>query len=296
MRHVDRLHPGATGQARKKVNQIPQKAWTMNVETINIRFQSQGSLIRGRFFSVEGATPFATLLMVPGFPGNPNDVLGLGTLLVERGIQLCFFNPRGLYHSDGEFTHANTLEDIGAAWQWIQQPHGSGQFQIDPTTLVLGGYSYGGGMAMAYAAQNPNVSRLISIAGNDHGEFARELQRNEAFAEFIHNMMLGLQAPQGPVRFDVGATLQELIDSPDVYGLREIARKLVDRSILLVGGWEDEQVTIEQYLLPLYRTLKCSCTSKVTFQVYHCDHEFDCVRHQLVADIDGWLHQDAGCK
>lgn len=30
---------------------------------------------------------------------------------------------------------------------------------------------------MAYAVQDPSVRRVTSIAGNDHGEFIRELQR-----------------------------------------------------------------------------------------------------------------------
>lgn len=84
----------------------------------------------------------------------------------------------------------------------------------------------------------------------------------------------------------------ELVGHQDVYGLRENAANLADRSILLIGGWEDEQVTIDQFLLPLYRALKGSGAAKVTFLVYHTDHDFSNVRQRLASDIAGWLLRD----
>ncbi|MFO7707797.1 MAG: alpha/beta fold hydrolase, partial [Desulfobacterales bacterium] len=77
--------------------------------------------------------------------------------------------------------------------QWTISPE-----YADTTRLVLGGHSYGGGMAMAYAARDSSVRRVISIAGNDHGEFIREFQRNAAFAELVRSMLLSTRGPEGP--------------------------------------------------------------------------------------------------
>lgn len=74
------------------------------------------------------------------------------------------------------------------------------------------------------------------------------------------------------------ADLRELAEHQDVYGLRENARNLADRSILMIGGWEDEQATVDQYLLPLYRALKRASAADVTFLVYHDNHGFSKVR------------------
>lgn len=197
----------------------------------------------------------------PGWPGDPNDVLGLGARLAEQGINVCTFNPRGLQQSEGIHSHANTLQDIGSALQWLRQADVQRRFGVDATRLVLGGHCYGGGMVMAYAARDPSVRQVISIAGNDHEEFARELNRNAVFAEGIHRWMLSTRRPEGPAQFDFDAGLKELIDRQDVYGLRENAANLADRSILLLGGWEDEQVTIDQFLLPLLPSTKgCRCS------------------------------------
>jgi dipeptidyl aminopeptidase/acylaminoacyl peptidase len=262
------------------------------VEPVSVEIMSEGACVRGRFFSAVEMTPAPTLLLVPGWPGNPDDVLGLGALLAQKGVNICMFNPRGLHNSEGIASHANTLQDIAAAWHWLQQADVQRRFRVDTTRLVLGGHSYGGGMAMAYAAQDSSVRRVISIAGNDHGEFARELQRNSTFTEGIRRMLLSTRIPNGPARFDVEAGLKELVENQGIYGLRENAANLSDRSILLLGGWEDEQVTIDQFMLPLYRALRSAGAARVTFLVYHTDHDFINVRHQLASDISNWILRD----
>jgi pimeloyl-ACP methyl ester carboxylesterase len=260
------------------------------MEPVSIEFINEGACVRGRFFAAIETDEPNTLLLVPGW--GPDDDLELGTLLAEKGINFCSFNPRGVHPSDGIHTHTGTLQDIGTALQWLRQADVQKRFKVDMTRLVLGGYSYGGGMAMAYAARDPSVRRVISIAGNDHGEFARELQWNPWFADGFRRWLWSTRAPEGWARFDMEANLQELFDHPDIFGLRENAEKLADRSILIFGGWEDTGPTIDQYLLPLYRTLKSAGAEKVTFIVYHTDHSFSNVRQRLASDIADWILRD----
>ena len=263
------------------------------VGPVRVEFLSGDARVQGRFFPATSAEPLTTLLLVPGFPGTPDDVLDLGKLLAAQGVNVLMFNPQGLHGSEGAFSHANTLEDIGAALCWLGRPESQERFQVDAETLVLGGYSDGGGLALAYAATHSRVRRVISIAGNDLAEFIREFQRNEQFANVIRQELLAARAPNGPARFeDLEADLQELGDHQNVYGSRENAAKLADRSILLIGGWEDVGATIDQYLLPLYRALKSAGAEDVTFLVYHDDHGFGTVRAQMASDIRDWLVQD----
>jgi uncharacterized protein len=266
------------------------------VESVSVQFMSDGACVRGRFFpAAVRQTASPALLLFPGWPGEADDVLGLGAPLAERGIDVCMFNFRGLQQSEGTYTHANALQDVGNALQWLRQPDVQRRLGLDAAEVVLGGHCGGGGMATAYAAQDPSVRRVISIAGNDHGEFIRELQRNPAMAEQFRRYLLSTRVPQGLARFDYDAGDKELIDHQDVYGLRENAARLADRSILLLGGWEDQQVTIDQFLLPLYRALRQAGAAEVTFLVYHTDHDFTNVRQRLASDIADWLLRDRSC-
>lgn len=257
-----------------------------------VEFISGGARVRGRFFPSTGRPSPSTLLYVPGWPGRPSDEPGRGALLAAQGVNVCVFNPRGLHQSEGVNSFANTLQDIGIAWRWLGQPDVQRRLGVYPTRLSLGGHSYGGGMALVYAARDPSVRCVVSIAGTDHGVLAREMVRDPAYAEGIRALLSSSRSPDGPARFDLETTLEELVRHQDVYGLRENAARLADRSILLVGGWEDEQVTIDQFLLPLYRALKRAGAANVTFLTYHADHSFDTVSQRMAADIAHWLLDD----
>ncbi|MFH1681148.1 MAG: alpha/beta fold hydrolase [Candidatus Eisenbacteria bacterium] len=263
---------------------------SQGAQAVPVEFLSEGSFVRGRFFPSVEENAIGTLLLVPGWPGNPQDVLGLGGLLAELDMNVLMFNPRGMHLSEGTFSFANALEDIGAALEWLRQSDTQERFSVDTTKIVLGGYSFGGGMAMACAATEPGVRRVISIAGNDHGVFVRKVQGDPQYDEAIRQMLTGARAPDGPARFDdVDLVLQELAEHQDVYGLQENASRLADRSILLMGGWDDLQVSMEDVLLPFYRALKEAGASDVTFLAYHDDHGFGSAREELATDIQRWL-------
>lgn len=142
---------------------------------------------------------------------------------------------------------------------------------------------------MAFAAAEADVLRIISIAGNDLGWLIRKMQADSQYSEAMCQMLRSTRAPDGPVRFDLEAGLRELAEHQDIFGLRENSSRLADRAILLVGGWDDSQVTVEDVLLPLYRSLKGAGAVDVTFFAYQDDHAFQKVREKLANDIEDWL-------
>jgi fermentation-respiration switch protein FrsA (DUF1100 family) len=146
-------------------------------------------------------------------------------------------------------------------------------------------------MALAYAATDSSVRRVFSIAGTDHGQFIRQYQSDPEYAATLHSLLAESAAPRGPIRFDVDRTLRELADGQATYGLLENVERLADRKILLVGGWDDENVTVDRTLLPLYRALRRAGDQDVTFDVYGADHSFANVRADLHEDLLTWIRR-----
>jgi dienelactone hydrolase len=256
------------------------------------RIDSHGSAMVATVWQ-PAAAPSATVLLIPGWGGGPSDALGIGRALADAGMAVVVLSPRGWHDSEGTATFAHALEDIGAALAWVRVPANAGRYGLTPGSLVLGGYSWGGGMALAYAARDPSVKRVFSAAGTDHGQFIRQYRADSAFAAMVDELLASSAAPAGPIRFDVAFTMQELAEGQAVYGLIENAAKLADRSILLFGGWEDENVTVDHSLLPLYRALRAAGAGDVTFKVYHTDHSFGGVRADLHADLIRWIERSA---
>jgi len=137
-----------------------------------------GIQLNGKFYISEGSGTFPTVILLQGFPGNETDVLGIGMKLSEVGYNALTFNYSGTHHSEGEFNFDNSQKDVEAAFNFINHPENITKFKIDTTRIILGGYSFGGGMALTYAANHPEVKEVFSIAGNDHGAAMIEYQLN----------------------------------------------------------------------------------------------------------------------
>jgi hypothetical protein len=60
---------------------FPASAAAQHYQTTQVEIPSGNLLLRGQVFAAEAAGQRPTVLLIPGWPGNPNDVLGLGALL-----------------------------------------------------------------------------------------------------------------------------------------------------------------------------------------------------------------------
>lgn len=255
----------------------------------DITFLSQGHRLQGKFFHGATATVGVSLVLLHGFPGNPQDPLGLGQKLMNAGFNVLTFNYSGTHQSEGEFSLENTLMDIEAAYAYLHQTDILEKYHVDTTGIVLGGYSYGGGMSLTYAARHPEIVRVFSIAGTDHGEFAREYVRNREMARQIDTMFARARRPHGPVSFSDKEPLRKLAENPAPFDLRVNTPQLVTRDILLIGGWDDFSVTIDNHLLPLYRALKKAGATKIRFVTLQTDHSFRNVREELASELVRWI-------
>jgi len=272
---------------------LPAAAQEPSSEPVQIL--SDGAALQARFYRAECDAMCPTLLLIPGFPGSERpDVLGLGERLSADGLHVLVVNPRGLHQSEGMMSFFHTLDDIGAAFDWLHDDAVIQRFGVDTTAVVLGGHSFGGGTTMAYAARDPRVRAIVSVGGTDHGVLIRKYQRDAAFRERVRRLVQSALAPEGPARADFDATWRDLSENQDIFGLQENAARLADRSILLIGGWEDRNVTMDEYMLPLYRSLREVGAEDVTFQVYHDNHGFGQVRERLANDVRSWVRQITG--
>lgn len=254
-----------------------------------IEFQAGDDVIRGRFFRSAAPTSLATLVLMPGFGGDTTDVLGLGSRLSARGVNVLIFNNRGVQNSGGTLTYANALEDAAAAVEWVRAPATVARFRLEPALLVLGGHSFGGAIAILHAAVDTSVPRVLAIAGADHGAYARRVREEPGYRDALRQVLANARAPQGPVRFDPDAVIDDIVANESRYSHPPHATRFAGRAVLLIGGWDDGTCPIERELLPMYRALKTVPGSAPSIIAYSDGHSFRASREQLAEDIHAWL-------
>ena len=263
-------------------------------EPVDFMIDLIGVHLKGKFYISAGTGKFPTLVLLHGFPGGEQDVLGIGKFVSEAGINVMTFNYSGTHKSEGKFSFENTQKDIQAAFEFIHQSRNILQYKIDTASIYLGGYSYGGGMALTYAANHPEIKSVFSIAGNDHGAFMKEYNRNPEMKEMIDKMFDELKGQPEIVRFGPGSTPKEIaelhiIESNPTLDLRYCAPMLAPKDILLIGGWDDQNVSFENIILPLYRAIMSEHAAHVTITAVQDNHTFKDTRTELVQIISEWL-------
>jgi len=261
---------------------------------VEITINRNGIHLKGKFYISEGTGTFPTVILLQGFPGNKQDVLGIGKNLSEAGINAITFNYSGTLQSEGEYNFENTQKDIEAVFEFIYQPENIQQYKIDTTCIYLGGYSYGGGMALTYAANHPRIKSVFSIGGNDHGAFFKEYNRNPEMREMINKMFDELKVQPETVRFGPKGTPKEIaemgiIETNPTFDLINCALSLAPKNILLIGGWDDQNVSIENIVLPLYRALINAKAKNVKITAVQDNHSFRNSREELAQIIINWL-------
>ena len=252
-----------------------------------VQIESNGSKILLSVWS-GGANPIATVLAIPGWGGGPKDVLDIGKTLSANNITVVVLCSRGWHNSEGIASFSNGLEDIKEAIDWIRN---SDRDDIISTNIILGGHSWGGGMSLAYSARDASIIKIFSIAGTDHGILIRKYISERNFAELIDRGLSSTAYPEGSMRFDPADIITELKDSQEVLGLLENANSLNGRDILMFGGWEDTNISIDVFLLPNYREYKSKGVKNIIFKVYHDDHGFRRARQKILSDLVSWISE-----
>jgi len=129
---------------------------------------SDGIKIRGwvRFPVAAPARLYPVVVICHGIPGSgtarPQNDPGYEALaqeLVSTGVAAVVFNFRGCGDSGGDFDMLGWTRDLEAVLDRIlNTPH------LDPTRVMLVGFSGGGAAAIKVAADNPKVYALASVA------------------------------------------------------------------------------------------------------------------------------------
>jgi pimeloyl-ACP methyl ester carboxylesterase len=266
----------------------------LSQEPEDITIERDSVILKGKFYKAANDDIKPVIILLQGFPGNTNDVLGLGRLLSMSGINATTFNYSGSHQSTGTFSFPNCQSDIEATLIFLHRPDIVEKFRIDTTAIILAGYSFGGGMATAYAIRHKEIKRLISIAGVDWGIYFDQYRSNPEMksrldASIDNSIAAGIfRFEPGYMPKDIGSGQRGL--DPSFYTTKNAAL-LAEKDFLIICGLNDEGTTMDEYILPLYNALQDVKALNVQLSPFEDNHTFSLSRQKIAQTICDWVNK-----
>ena len=125
---------------------------------------SHGSRLAAFMYTAPGQQLHPTLILLHGFPGNERN-LDIAQSVRRAGWNVLYFDYRGSWGSEGDFSFANCVEDVASAVAFCKQQ--AQTLHIDTARLALFGHSMGGWVALKALAQQPGIKKAIILSPMD---------------------------------------------------------------------------------------------------------------------------------
>lgn len=128
---------------------------------------SRGDRLSGVFDHPESPKSRGAVILCHGMESNKNSekLAWLGAALARRGILVLRFDFSYAGESSGKFediTYSGEVDDLRAAYALLQSQ--------DPAKIAILGSSMGGSVALLFAAEEPEIAALVTVAAPIHPE------------------------------------------------------------------------------------------------------------------------------
>src|SRR5579871_3240484 len=142
---------------------------------------SGNSLLAGFIYKANGAEKHTTLLLLHGFPGNERN-LDLAQVVRAHGWNVVYFDYRGSWGSQGQFSFANCVEDVKNAVAYCKKNADS--LRIDTTNIVLFGHSMGGWICLKSLSQIQGIKKGFALSTWDIAGTMKNVKTEEQMMKF----------------------------------------------------------------------------------------------------------------
>jgi len=204
---------------------------------------------------------------------NSEKLIFLGRQLAQSGVLVLRFDFAYVGESSGKFediTYSGEVDDLSSAYAWVQSRR--------PDKTALLGSSMGGTVALLYAAREPSVAGVVTVAAPLHPErFPRRVLTAAQLEEWRER---GFTTYNGR-RLNV--SLLEDLERLDVAA----AARNVGCPVLILHGDADEVVPVDE----AYELNSCLVNSKRLSILKGGDHRIStpALMQQAVDESLAWL-------
>jgi len=240
-----------------------------------LQIPSEGSLLQGFIYTPNGGQRHPVLLMLHGFPGNEKN-LDIAQAARAHGWNVIYFDYRGSWGSQGEFSFRHCVEDVGNVVKYCKQYADS--LRIDTSNIALFGHSMGGWICLKSLQLIPGLKKGFACSAWD------------LCSSTINARNKGPQALE-----------KEEKERGKYFVLRQSGKGLVDAVLkdttfhdLLHHGavWQDKQLFMldeHDHNRALADSIRSYNKTGYTYEVWKTDHPFTNKRQSLTKAVLAFL-------
>jgi pimeloyl-ACP methyl ester carboxylesterase len=207
-----------------------------------------------------------------GYPGNERN-LDLAQVVRANGWNVIYFNYRGSWGSQGEFSFKHCVEDVVNVVAFCKKYADS--LQIDTSRIALFGHSMGGWVCLKALQQLPDVKKGVAVSAwnifdvttnNNQALAAREKKADEYFV---------LNKKSGKDLF------KPVLENPEYYNLVNTAENLSQKQIIMLEEYQRNPLTAS--------AIKNKNKAFFEYDVWQTDHTFTNKRIALIKKVLAFL-------
>lgn len=251
-----------------------------------VTFVSGGVELIGVLHLPAGPGPHPIVVLPHGFPGFERN-FDLAQVLRRAGYAALVFHYRGSWGMDGAYSFGHVLEDAAWVAAAVRTPEFAAEHRLDPRRNAMIGHSLGGFTALMTAAGDPEIAAAGSVAGFDFGRAGEECAADPAVRT---GYVEGFAASLGPLRGTSSeALVAEMQAAGPAWRLTDLAPRLADRPVLLIGAGLDTVAPVSGHYDPLVQAYRAHPIPRFEPHVLPTDHALSDHRVALARTVLAFL-------
>lgn len=241
---------------------------------LELQIPSAGSLMQGFMYKANGSKPHPTLILLHGYPGNERN-LDLAQAVRAHGWNVIYFNYRGSWGSQGEFSFRHCVEDVKNVVAYLKQ--NQAKLQVDIKAIALFGHSMGGFVCLKALEEIPDIQKGFALsAWNIYADTTEAVKANKlSILEKGADDYFVLSKKSGKALF--AAVLQEA----DFHNLNNSAPPLAGKQLVMLDEHTRNKALAE--------TIQKSNKNYFSYEVWATDHSFTNKRGSLINKVIAFL-------
>ncbi|MBS1729538.1 MAG: alpha/beta fold hydrolase [Bacteroidetes bacterium] len=242
---------------------------------IELSIPSHGSKMAGFIYTANGIQKHPTLIMLHGFPGNERN-LDLAQVVRSKGWNVIYFDYRGSWGSQGQFSFENCVEDVKSVVSFCKKY--SDSLLIDTANMAFFGHSMGGFVCLKALAEIPDIKKGFALSTWDiysTGKNIQPSQIKEVAAQFGDVFVLNTP---------IEKLISNVVFNLAYYNLQNDAKTLSGKEIIMLDEHHGNSVLAE--------TLKKANNTFFEYDIWQTDHSFSNKRISLINKVLQFLNQN----